>query len=251
MIRFVVHGLILSVAVVATATDVTAASQAGAFDVSVKSGRLTVQADGARLGEVLKAIGEKAGVRFVLSGDLKSTVTESFVNLILDDALRRLLRGYSLVLVYEPLAGNPERVTLAGVWVTDSSARSTPRTAEPAVQAQPNRFLDARQPAPARTNQVRTALGYASSAERRRVIDGLVREQGEPAVVGILREAASRDSDSRVRRGAIQSLAVINSQEATDAARAALRDGDPSVRREAIRTLGRHGQLHGGNDAVQ
>jgi HEAT repeats len=237
----------------ATAFAASAELPGRVLDVAVESGRLSLRAHEARLADVLEAIGRQAGVRIVLHGDLDTPVTETFVNLPLDEGVRRLSRWHSVVLIYGPLLGRTKGQVLTEVWVMDSSQAQGPaeqpaRDKTPRIDAR----AGARPPEDQRgwTSDLTTALKYGKSTNLDQTVETLVREQGEYRVVAILREAATRDPDPRVRRGAIRVLASMNSPDAVDAVGATLRDPHPGVRYEADMALRRQSRARSSDGSV-
>ena len=70
------------------------------IEVSLREGMLSVSLREAPLAEALRAIGERAGFRVVIKGDLDTPVTWSFAEVGLEKALRRLLRNKNSVMRY-------------------------------------------------------------------------------------------------------------------------------------------------------
>jgi len=66
-----------------------------------------------------------------------------------------------------------------------------------------------------------------------------VQERGDYAVVQILRQAATRDPNPLLRRGAIQALMSLKSPDAIEAIQASVQDEHPGVRGEAETALRR------------
>jgi hypothetical protein len=210
------------------------------LDVTVTSGRLSVRVHEARLADVLEAVGRQAGVRVMLRGDVAAPITETFVDVALEEGIRRLSRSHSVVLVYDPSPPAGTGAVLAEIWVTASSpdglgraeltTRSTPRTdTAPRPLMGPTEGL------------ARNLIAWkdANAETRREQMEALIREHGAYAVVDALRDAATRDPAPRVRRAAIQVLATIDGPDAVDAVRAILRDADPGVRSEVRAALRR------------
>jgi hypothetical protein len=196
---------------------------------------------------VLMAVGHQAHLKIVLRGAIDSVVTDEFVNLPLDEAVRRLTRWHSVVLVYGGPRDEAADAKLAEVWVrsapsgradsnggtgSDGFKESTGVQARP-VNIRPEQEPDLRPP------ELTTALRFGPSNSLTQIINALVRERGEYAVIAILREAATRDPNPRIRRGAIQVLASLNSREAVEAVQATLHDEHPGVRGEAETALRR------------
>ncbi len=85
--------------------------------VAVKQGRLTLSAHNALLAEVLRAIGEEAGIAIEIRGDLTERITISFTDVLLEEAIRHLLRGQSFALSYAPSASDAQRSSLTEISV--------------------------------------------------------------------------------------------------------------------------------------
>jgi hypothetical protein len=188
-------------------------------------------------------------LKVVLPGAIHSLVTDEFVNLPVDEAVRRLTRWHSVVLVYGGPHDEAANARLAEVWVTSApsdraaddsngGARSEPFERSTEAQARPVNIRREQEPG-LRPPELTTALRFGPSDSRIQIIDTLVRERGEYAVVGILRDAATRDPNPRIRRGAIQVLASLKSPEAVEAVQATLHDEHPGVRGEAETALRR------------
>jgi HEAT repeat protein len=218
------------------------------FDVHLSAGRLSLRSDGAPLGEVIEAIGHRAQLKITLRGTVDTPLTEEFKDIPLDDAFRRLSRWHSIVLIYDSSARPGDPPLLREVWVTHSDLDSRNAKSEATDVQTGNIQREQRPPKPNYVvapdlpeSRLALQLRRGSPESRRHVLDALVRERGRPAVLEMLREAATRDPDPRVRRGAIQALGSFNSADALEVVRATLHDPHPGVRYEADRTL-RQGQ---------
>jgi hypothetical protein len=227
-----------------------ASSQGRVLEVSVDSGRLTVRVREAPLAEVLEAVGRQAGVTIALRGNLDALVTETLVDVPVDEGIRRLTRWQSVVLVYAEPADGREYVELTEVWV--AAAASGPR--ENGVRAPGVRSDDLRGDTPPSVDRSRLgareqgsnavsdrrqlATTDPSPTVRQRVLQNLARQPGVDAVKE-LREAAIRDPEPLVRQAAIRALARIKSAEAGDALRLMLSDSDPNIRELASHVLAR------------
>jgi hypothetical protein len=76
-----------------------------------QSGRLSVRTEQARLSEVLEAVGRHAGFKVVLTGDLDTRVTETLIDVPVEEGLWPLTRWDPVVLIYGEAAG--EAVVMA------------------------------------------------------------------------------------------------------------------------------------------
>jgi HEAT repeat protein len=201
-------------------------------EVIVQSGWLSVRVHQTRLEEVLKAVAREAGLEIALYGAFDAPVTETFANLPLDEGIRRLCRGHSIVMVYDGPAGGEPGSALSKVGVLSSS--SDPRVADRAIQdVQRNAgHAEAGAPLP-RPPDLTLALRLGPPDSRTKIIDALVAEQGVDAVVRILREAATRDPDFQIRRSATEALGSMVGPDALEAIRAALNDRSATVRSAA------------------
>jgi hypothetical protein len=241
-----------------------------ALEVRVSQGLVTLEARGARLEDVLRALATRAGFELELRGDLSATVTRSFTDVPLDRAIQRLVRGQSLGFVYAPDAAG---VRLRELWVI-ASAPAAPVVARPggperAAQLRRIGALAARRDAPAlgalaatlagdadpflraraaaalsQTRQpeasraLEAALGDRDASVRIQAVRGLVLLAREQAVDPVGRLLAT-DPDARVRRTAAYSLGALRSESARAALQAATLDADASVRRAASAALTR------------
>jgi hypothetical protein len=229
------------------ATGWAAGLPEAALDVRVTSGRLSVRASAAPLADVLQAVGRAAHLNIVVHGGIDNVVNDEFFSLPLDDAVRRLTRWYSVVLIYRGQHDDPTNATLAEVWVTgarsnraaehggmgaEGMVRSTELATRPASSPREHE-PDLRPPG------LTMALRSGPSDSRTQIINALVQERGEYAVIQILRQAATRDANPRIRRGAIQVLMSLKSPDAIEAIQASVHDEHPGVRGEAETALRR------------
>ena len=101
-------GFFLTLIASAAAEDAPAGDPpAAAVEAVVTSGRLTLQADGTPLAEVLRAIGAAGGFEVVLRGAFATPVSESFADRPLEDAIRELAEGHSMIVRH----GDPDPAT--------------------------------------------------------------------------------------------------------------------------------------------
>jgi HEAT repeats len=225
-------------------------------DVTVKSSRVSLSARGAPLADVLGAIGRQAGVKVVLRDALSTSVTATLINVPIEEAIRRLGRWHSIVLIYDQPTDRAGRSALSEVWVTcrDADAKSGAARGPVSAAAGTSRD-DARSKGrpvsePERWARALIAVKDASSEIRSQQIGALVSAHGEPAIVAALREIATRDPAPRARRAAIQVLASMGTRAAVEAVRATLADTNPGVRSEANTALGRRSRPRSGEGSM-
>lgn len=85
--------------------------------VTVRSARVSVSAQNAPLADVVAAIGRQAGFNVVLRDALTTSVTGTLINVPVDEAIRRLGRRHSIVLIYDRSTEHTGRSALTEVWV--------------------------------------------------------------------------------------------------------------------------------------
>ena len=247
----------------------------GPIEVSRKGELLSVTVREAPLGDVLRTIGQKAGVTVKLGNvSLTTPVTASFTDVPIDEGIRRLARGYSLFFVYGTTPTSQDGLT--EVWVIDSAssvarggpadrggqgeavAAATPPTSFPAAPV-PAAAVRPPDPAPesaARMNEINTLAKKAdteSAVSLARMVvqepDPAVRAHAALALVALksasstpaLASALGNDQDAYVRRLAARALGMVGTQDARRALQASASDADESVRREVARALSRFG----------
>ncbi|MFQ5828837.1 MAG: HEAT repeat domain-containing protein [Candidatus Methylomirabilia bacterium] len=264
---------LLSVSTPASSQGVAQQAPAAAIDVVVEDGLLTVDVRDVALADVLRAIGEQAGLKVSIRGDITTRVTRSFTDVPLEEGIRRLARGHSVALFHDAPQGETEAGPLTEVWVMESSpgqavrtrvdpreratqlrtVRALARRRDEAAGAELSRILSqaadpiVRSRAAAALGQMgsaqaatalTTALSDQAPAVRIQAVRALRRVEGERAIQA-LRGVLTGDRDPRVRRVAARALGALSSNEARWALEAASSDPDESVRREVTRALAR------------
>jgi HEAT repeat protein len=223
------------------------------LDVTVTSSRVSLTAREMPLGDVLKEIGRQARVKMVLRDDLNTSVTETLANVPVDEAVRRLSRWHSVVLIYDRTIDRPDDVMLTEVWVSNSpsGALRTDSAKQTGMGSQRSQAaaIDRRNAVSQVGNpQLAMALKQATSENGTKIIETLLRERAVPLDVKSLRRAAMGDPDPEVRRGAIKVLASLGSPNAVEAIRGTLLDPHSGVRSEANAALRRLGQARQGHE---
>jgi hypothetical protein len=105
-------------ALLATACPVAGADGSGRLDVDYRASRLSVDASGQTLAQILAAVGAKVGFTVVDTGAPSGPMTVSIRDASVEDALRQLLRGTNHSLVYleetSPGAAPIDKIVLLG-----------------------------------------------------------------------------------------------------------------------------------------
>src|SRR5262249_14807000 len=108
----------------AEAAGSTASPPGQVLEVTATPSHVSLTARETPLADVLKAIGQQAGVKIVLRSELNTPVTATLDNVPLDEAIRRLSRWHSVVLIYDPSARGADDAALKEVWVMSAPADS-------------------------------------------------------------------------------------------------------------------------------
>ena len=253
------------------------ATAGGPIEVSRKGELLSVTVREAPLGEVLRTIGQRAGVNVKLGNvPVTTPVTASFTDVPIDEGIRRLARGYSLFFVYGTTPTSQDGLT--EVWVIDSAmsvargggserggqgeavaVATPPAPTMPGAPAAPPAAIRPPDPAPesvARMNEINT-LAKKSDTESAVALARMVVQEPDPAVrahaalalvalknassTPALASALGNDQDAYVRRLAARALGMVGTQDARRVLQSAASDADESVRREVARALSRFG----------
>jgi HEAT repeat protein len=246
--------------------------------VTVNTGRLSVSAHDAPLGDILTLIGQQARMNVHLDGQFRTPITTTFTDVPLEAGIRRLTRGHSSGFVYESASPSGQAARLAEIWIIESSPTVAPlaptdlrmRAARFARMAslgwrgddsaitELSRIL-AEDPDPAvrsravltvsrlRNARARSALIAALADQQPRVriqaLRGLQRADGEAAADAV-RQVLVTDPEASVRRAAAWTLATLRTAAAGPALRVAMSaDGDASVRQAAAAAFQRWEQL--------
>ena len=210
-----------------------------AIHVNIQRGLLTVDLRDAPLAEVLRAIGERAGLKVAIDGEASSLVTESFAGVPLEEGIKRLVGDASLVFKYAASPGDASAVALSEVWIYVRSPGDQEVTGAD-VNEQPDVATS--------ENWVNQALLRPEPVARLDAVRELAR-QPEEATVGVLGQILSGDEDPIVRREAAAALGRVGGAEAAAALTPALSDKEPAVRMQAVRAIGRIGD-DGGAQAL-
>ena len=148
--------------------------------VVVQEGRLSVDVQGADLGEVLAQIGQQAGIRISAGPSAGKKVSARFADVELEEGLRRLLRLASLSHLFLYAPGPAGTVAIAEVRVVGEGTATPPRQGTvadrgfSAAREVPEPIPDAVESAP----EPPPEPGQAETSEAmRRVLDAFTRSK--------------------------------------------------------------------------
>lgn len=240
----IISALLLATALMSLQTasmPTVAAEQVSAprLYVVVEKGLLTVEARDAHLTRILRLVGEQAGVAVRFLGDPHATVTLSFKKVPLEEGLRRLLKGHSLVLVYAPSREGGDRALAEVVVVASSSAaRGGARAAaEPTAAGSADAAGLGLGAGPGLTGGADSSKRNAQTAEQTHGAAGDLAPQ--PGAAADLARTLAENPNPLVRSQAAALLGIAGGEPAATALAGALADDDPAVRLHAVRALGK------------
>ncbi|MGH7268206.1 MAG: hypothetical protein ACREMB_25590, partial [Candidatus Rokuibacteriota bacterium] len=156
-----------------------------AVEVTVRDGRVSLDVRATPLGDVLRLIGERAGVRMNVDGNFATPVTRAFADVPLESAIRRLARGHSLSFAYAAPAEHGARPRLAEVWVIQGTP-ATPRAAQAVSRVERRNRL-----------QAVSALGRRRDATAVAELGQILTRDGDALVRARAASALSRTRDAR------------------------------------------------------
>jgi hypothetical protein len=224
--------------------------------VSLRDGLLSIHARQAAWAQVLHEITKQSGIRFHYAIPLEGSVTASFTDLPLKQALKRLFGAEANFIFRDPQKADqasPGGVP-AEVWILGeaSGARvdASRSTAEHKSSASGSDAAASNLPDQDDPSSVETENSHAEQEnidtllETTRAEDPMLRMQAlsalaasdkaDETIVRSALDAALADEDAGVRGQAVQALANRGGPEAIGLLRQALRDSDPSVRLMAV-----------------
>jgi hypothetical protein len=202
-----------------------------AVEATVDAGRLTLQTEGAPLAEVLRVVGEAGSFRVVLRGKLAEPIHRTFTNEPLEDAIRRLVEGHSVVILH----ADPDPVSGAGKLAEIRVIENPAPAASEAADAEPN----------AADPQV--SFSEPEVAPEEEATDPVAREEAyRQAVFGYVPPAKEDllfeldEPDPAVRVAAVPKVGSLRPSEAIEViADVFASDEDTTVRSRAVAALSR------------
>jgi len=212
-------------------TSATAPERLTDIELDVKAGRLTFEARGAPLSEVVQRIGKRAGFETILVGDLDAPVDASFTNTPVLRVLNELLRENDRVVVYAPRNEDARDRIIVKLWVFES--RRVAADADVMMTrkaALGDKFDDDPQ--------------AADEKRRSEAVLMLANDGPEDQVLEALIEALQGDENALVRTRAATALGRLGDERSVPALESALSDEHGSVRIQAIHALGQIDSEH-------
>ncbi len=249
---------------VAAAVLAWSQAAAGTLDLTVRNGMVTLDAQAAPLGEVMRALSEKADFRLVMKQDLRAPVTWRLDEVPIEQAVTRLLARVSSVALYAPegdgngsvlsevriLRGGNNDAPLVEHRTALAAAQNTPGLSEgpatPGNQASTPKEAARNQlasignlrPAAGEVGPIDYALDDGDAADRRRAAQLAAKRRPDLAHNALT--GALSDPDPVVRLRAVQGLTRLGGEQAvTILSQVLLEDSEPRIRRIAAVGLGR------------
>lgn len=219
--------------------------------VSLRDGFLSIHARQAAWAQVLHEITKQSGIRFHFTIPLEGSVTASFTDLPLKEALKRLFGPEANFIFRYPQKadqasprGVPSEVWILGE-VSAASVDASRSTAEHKSSASGSDAAASSLPPSVETENSQAeqenidALLETTRAEdprlRMHALSALAASgKADETIVRSALDAALADEDAGVRAQAVQALANRGGSAAIGLLRQALRDSDPSVRLMAV-----------------
>jgi HEAT repeats len=212
--------------------------------LQMTDGRLTARLADVPLERVLDSLADLTGARIDVDVMPGERVTEAFIDLPIEESLRRLLPGRQIIVVYEQ-AQHDDPFRLVAVRAYDGSGSSTRARrdrrddlATPGARmpvGAPDGMLDL----PADREALALVVSTSEDREaRRRAIEELGRLDGDGITAAL--SLGLEDADSGVRESAARALGRTWDEGAIEPlAWAVIDDGDADVREAAAQALGR------------
>jgi HEAT repeats len=211
------------------------------LSVTLKNGRLSIGAKQASWQELLKQIHYKTGIPIHCAIPLQGSVTVSFSELPVQEAVERLFGpGADFVFRYpkrtSPTLAAPQEVWVTGsflghdvqaIQATASKSKNTPKPQEAG-----------RQDAKSIDDLLNKVQNEENAEERTQALASLSgQDKADEGAYKLALDAALSDKDASVREYAVQALANQPGQKAMEQMRQALQDKAPGVRIKAAESV--------------
>ena len=195
--------------------------------VDLRDGRLSVSENNLSLVELMQLVGAEANFNVVAYGDLEGkTGSWSFSDLALIEAVRKLLRDTSTIIIYRPGNDSDVEPEISTVYLLGSNSAKVDPIRITTIET----GLD---------NQLRLDQAQVDDVQNR--LADIDRSEGltDEITLGNLAFALRHDPDPEVRIRAVSALDGIGSKAAVTALEGGLGDLDASVRKKVTLAFGK------------
>jgi hypothetical protein len=210
-------------------------------DIYLAGDLLTVRAKDVPLQKILKEIADLTGIKVVYNGPADALVSAHFSDVSLYSGLKRLLRGFSYVLVSAKNSDSSVEPRIAQITVFSQNRGNSQHSQDPQRRSRVN---PGGLPDPSLESLV-TRLKNSNPEIRQQTVDQLGDLMDDRAIAP-LSEVLAKDPDASIRASAAEALGDIGEEAARGVLEEALRDPHVLVRRSAVEALGEMG----GSDSI-
>ena len=201
------------------------------LSVVVEGGAASIEARDAPIADVLRAIGEQAGLTVIIEGEAGDRVSRSLHGVPVSEAIGLLLRAVPSAVIYKTSSGELAEIDVR-LMGSGALSAAAPSGAPTASSAEPTEATSRSEgPAVTPDDPRENRIAFVRAAVR------APRENGIGELALLLRE----DDDATIRAAASGALGRLRAGEAGEALVLALGDRDRRVRRAAARALGAFG----------
>jgi hypothetical protein len=197
--------------------------------IRVESGNVTAQIQNTPLPRVLEELAARSGIVFELGTHDETSVSVSFYNVGLQEAVQRLVEGHNSICFYGRDAAGATRIELVRILQRETGPQqqvsiqyigsgSITKTGEDRIETTEDAFK---------------ALAESENVDlRQQAVEILVASREEPAVQAVM--DALNDQAPEVKAAAIEGLAALGARAALPQIIQRLQDPHPGVRHSAI-----------------
>lgn len=210
-------------------------------DIYLAGDLLTMRVKDVPLQKILKEIADLTGIKVVYNGPADALVSAHFSDVSLYSGLKRLLRGFSYVLVSAKNTDSTVEPRIAQITVFSQNRGNPQHSQEPQRRS---RVSSVGLPDPSLESLV-SRLKNSNAEIRQQTVDQLGDLMDDRAI-GPLSDILAKDPDASIRASAAEALGDIGEEAARGVLEEALRDPHVLVRRSAVEALGEMG----GSDSI-
>jgi hypothetical protein len=204
-------------------------AQPAYMKVRVENGNVTAQIQSTPLPRVLEELAARSGIVFELGTHDETTVSVSFYNVGMQEAVQRLVEGHNSIFFYGRDAAGSSRINFVRILQREPGPQqqvslqyigtgSVTKTGEDQIET---------------TEDALKALAESENIDlRQQAIEMLVASREEPAVQAVV--DALNDKAPEVKAAAIEGLAALEARAALPQIIQCLKDPHPGVRHSAI-----------------